>query len=68
MGPANKAANFFIESPSLQFQRIEYENPADFLYDISSCIVQNKNVCVVYDFILLFFSICLSRSVLDVLC
>ena len=44
MGPAEKAARFFIESPSLNFDFAEYTNPADFLTDISSCLFKNRDV------------------------
>lgn len=43
-GKADEAASFFIESPTLQFDFKEYANPADFLYDISGCLIYNKKV------------------------
>jgi hypothetical protein len=54
MGPAKNAAKFFIESSTLQFNLLEYNNPADFLYDISACRVQNKNVinCILINVII----------------
>jgi ABC-type multidrug transport system ATPase subunit len=44
MGKADEAASFFIESPTLQFDFKEYANPADFLHDISGCLIYNKKV------------------------
>lgn len=44
LGRAADAASFFIESPTLQFDFKEYANPADFLHDISGCLINNKKV------------------------
>mmetsp|Transcript_20657 Transcript_20657/g.29655 ORF Transcript_20657/g.29655 Transcript_20657/m.29655 type:complete len:1397 (+) Transcript_20657:61-4251(+) len=41
MGKAQDAVSFFIESPTLQFDCHEYANPADFIYDVSGCLIQN---------------------------
>ncbi len=44
MGRADEAAAFFINAPQLQFDIKEYANPADFLFDISGCLMYNKMV------------------------
>jgi ABC-type multidrug transport system ATPase subunit len=49
MGPADKAVNFFISSPSLGVSNSNHRNPAEFLFDISggsviSNIVSNSYV------------------------
>ena len=46
LGKASEALSFFIESPNLQFKYIEYTNPADFVTDVSACLVQNAQVCI----------------------
>ncbi len=46
IGKADEAVSFFIESPTLQFDFQEYANPADFLHDISGCLIYNKKVFV----------------------
>jgi ABC-type multidrug transport system ATPase subunit len=45
MGKAEDATAFFINDPKLQFDIKEYANPADFLFDISACLIYNKMVC-----------------------
>jgi ABC-type multidrug transport system ATPase subunit len=45
-GKADEAAAFFIESPTLQFDFQEYANAADFLHDISGCLINNKKVSI----------------------
>jgi ABC-type multidrug transport system ATPase subunit len=44
MGKAEEATAFFINDPKLQFDIKEYANPADFLFDISACLIYNKMV------------------------
>jgi ABC-type multidrug transport system ATPase subunit len=44
MGKATEALSFFIESPALQFTFGDYRNPADFLADVSGCLLQNSQV------------------------
>ena len=46
MGKADEATAFFINAPQLQFDIKEYANPADFLFDVSSCIIYNKLVFI----------------------
>lgn len=41
MGPTNAAVNYFSEFPALQFNPSQYFNPADFLLDISGCLLKN---------------------------
>jgi len=45
MGNAADAANFFIESPTLPLLvQSSFDNPADFLFDISSNTVRDSKV------------------------
>jgi hypothetical protein len=48
MGKADEATAFFINDPKLQFDIKEYANPADFLFDISACMIYNKMVCPLF--------------------
>ena len=44
-GPANKASAFFLDSsPTLALVSGGYTNPADFLADVSGCMIKNKYV------------------------
>jgi hypothetical protein len=44
MGPADKALNFFVHSPSLGLSLNDYSSPADFLSDVSGCRMRNDQV------------------------
>ena len=44
MGPADKALPFFLSSPSLTFSMNDYNNAADFLSDVSGCLLRNDKV------------------------
>ena len=43
-GPTQMAAKFFSETPALQFNSSMYLNPADYLLDISGCLLKNGSV------------------------
>ena len=46
-GTSSGAASFFMEqSVSLSLVSSGYTNPADFLADVSGCMVKNKEVCI----------------------
>ena len=44
MGPADKAVKFFVHSPSLSFSMQNYKSAADFLSDVSGCLIRNDQV------------------------
>ena len=41
MGPADKAVDFFISSPSLEISNTNFKNPAEFLLGVSSGLIVN---------------------------
>ena len=43
MGPASKAMEFFVSSPSLGIADSQYNNPAEFLFRISAGLVSNDS-------------------------
>lgn len=40
-GATDRAVTYFSESPAMQFNTSLYFNPADFLLDISGCLLKN---------------------------
>ena len=46
MGNASDAAKFFIESPTMPLAlETEFDNPADFLYNVSANLLRDSKVC-----------------------
>ena len=43
-GASCKAVSYFTDTPTLSFSSAGYVNPADFLLDISGCMIPNANV------------------------
>jgi ABC-type multidrug transport system ATPase subunit len=44
IGPANKAVNYFITSPTLDISNSSYKNPAEFLFAVSAGFVTSNDV------------------------